>query len=68
VLLPTSSKKLLTQWQGPYCVLCGVGKVNYEVHTPGKKRKAACHINMLKKWHPPEGACHWMAEDVSSEA
>jgi len=43
-----------------------VGKVNYEVHIPDKmKKNAVYHINMLKKWNPPEGACFWMAEDVS---
>jgi len=34
VLLPTSSNKLLAQWQGPYRVLHRVGKVNYEVYMP----------------------------------
>ena len=27
VLLPTSSNKLLAQWQGPYCGIRKVGKV-----------------------------------------
>ena len=31
VLLSTSSNKLLAQWQGPYCMLRKVRKVNYEV-------------------------------------
>ena len=52
VLLPTSSNKLLAQWQGPYCV---VGAVNYEAYMLDKrKRRAVYHINMLKKWYPPE--------------
>ena len=64
VLLPTSTNKLLAQWQGPYRVLSRVSDVNYEVHMPDKrKRKAIYHINMLKKWHSPEDICFWMAED-----
>ena len=29
VLLPTTTNKLLAQWQGPYRVLCWIGKVDY---------------------------------------
>ena len=55
VLLPTSSNKLLAQWQGPYCMLCKVGKVNYEIDMLNKrKRRKIFHLNMFKKWHPPE--------------
>ena len=58
VLLPTTSNKLLAQW--PYRVLRRVGKVNYEVYMPDKrKRRAILHINMLKKWHQPEAMCFW---------
>ena len=50
VLLPTSSNKLLAQWQGPYRILRRVGKVNYEVVMPNKrKRRNVFHVNMLKK-------------------
>ena len=60
VLLPTTSNKLLAQWQGPYRVLRRVGEVNYEVYMPDKrKRRAILHINMLKKWHQPEAMCFW---------
>ena len=53
VLLPSSSNKLLAQWQGPYCILRSVGKVNYEVLMPDKrKRKKVFHVDMLKKWFP----------------
>ena len=31
VLLPTSSNKLLAEWQRPYQVVKRVGKVNYEI-------------------------------------
>ena len=60
VLLPTTSNKLLAQWQGPYRALRRVGEVNYEVYMPDKqKRRAILHINMLKKWHKPEAMCFW---------
>ena len=59
VLLPTSSNKLLAQWQGPYRVLRRVGEVNYEVYMPDKwKSRVVFHINMLKKWYLPEAACY----------
>ena len=68
VLLPTTSSKLLAQWQWPYCVLHRVGEVNYEVHVPDKrKRKTIFHVNMLKRWHQPEVTCMWAAEVDSGE-
>ena len=68
VLLPTTSNKLLAQWQGPNCVLRRVGKVNYEVYMPDKrKRRAILHINMLKKWHQPEAMCLWTVRVDSDE-
>ena len=42
VLLPTSSNKLLSQWQGPYRILCRVGKVDYEVLMPDKRKRRRC--------------------------
>ena len=66
VLLPTSSNKLLAQWQGPYCVVRKVGKVNYEIDMPNKrKRRKVFHVNMFKKWYPPEATCFWTVEEVS---
>ena len=54
VLLPTSSSKLKSQWQGPYTVEERVGKVNHRFSTPGHRKKTAVyHINMLQKWHTP---------------
>ena len=45
-----------------------VREVNYEVHMPDKrKRRAVFHINMLKKWHPPEATCFWMAGEDDGE-
>jgi len=39
VLLPTSTKKLLVQWQRPYPVTRKVGKVNYEVDLKDKSKR-----------------------------
>ena len=55
VLLPTSTKRLLAQWQGPYQVTRRVSKVNYEVDMKDKnKRKRVFHVNMLKPFYAPE--------------
>ena len=63
VLLPTSTNKLLAQWQGPYRVLRKIGKVDYEIDMPGRrKRKKIFHINMLKKWYPPANASYFCEE------
>ena len=52
VLLPTSSNKLLAQWQGPNKVTRKVSKVNYQIDMHDRrKRKRIFHINMLRKWH-----------------
>ena len=52
VLLPTESKKMKAQWQGPYHVVRKVGLVDYEVDMVDRqKRKRIFHINMLQKWH-----------------
>ena len=68
VLLPTSSNKLLAQWQGPYHVLRRLGKVNYKVYMPDKrKRRSVFQINMLNKWHPPEATCFWTADNTDPE-
>ena len=55
VLLLTTHNKLLAKWQGPYKVVCRIGKVAYEVSMPGaRKRKKVFDINLLKKWFEPE--------------
>ncbi|XP_065901363.1 uncharacterized protein [Dysidea avara] len=65
VLLPNSSNKLLAQWQGPYRILRRVGKVNYEVLMPNKrKRKNVFQVNMLKKWYPPVATSFWLVEQM----
>ena len=49
VLLPTSSSKLLAQWQGPYQIVEWTGKVTYQVDLHDKrKRQRLYHVNMLK--------------------
>ena len=54
VLLPTSTNKLIAQWQGLYVVVRRLGKVNYEVEMKDKRKKRKImHINMLRKWHVP---------------
>jgi hypothetical protein len=54
VLLPSSTSKLSSQWQGPYQVLRSVGEVNYLIYmTDHKKKKRVLHVNMLQKWHQP---------------
>ena len=56
VLLPTSTHKLMAEWQGPYIVKRAVGKVNFEIVMPEKQRpNVAFHINLLQKWNerPP---------------
>ena len=50
VLLPSTTNKLLAQWQGPYPVIRQITPVTYEVDMfDDKKRKRTLHINMLKK-------------------
>lgn len=56
LLLPTSTHKLLTKWQGPYTVARKMGPVTYEVHHPDKgKTRQTYHVNLLKEWKEPPG-------------
>ena len=49
VLLPTRTEKLLAKWKGPYTVLWRIGKVHYDIETPGGQRdKKIFYVNMLK--------------------
>ena len=55
VLLPSSSKKLAAEWQGPYMVRRPTGPVDYEIDMKGKsKRYRVFHVNMLREWHSPD--------------
>ena len=67
VLLPTSTNKLLAEWQGPYVVTRRIGKVNYEIHMPNRrKQKQIFHVNMLREWVSPTAlSCY--AEDIVEE-
>ena len=65
VLIPTTGKRLLAQWQGPYSVVHQVEKVNYKVDMHDRQRRNwVFHVNMLKKFYPPEAADYWVQECV----
>ena len=52
VLLPTSTSKLLAQWQGPYEVVKRIGEVDYLIDMHDRRRKRRVfHVNMLKLFH-----------------
>ena len=52
VLLPTSTSKLLAQWQGPYEVVKPIGEVDYMILMHDKRNKhRVFHVNMLKQFH-----------------
>ena len=53
VLLPTSTSKLLAQWQGPYEVIKPIGEVDYLINMHDKRNKRRIfHVNMLKQHSP----------------
>ena len=62
VLLPTSTNKLLAQWEGPYPITRCLDPVNYEVHLFDKRKKYRIfHVNMLRQWFTPQAtalACY----------
>ena len=63
VLLPTSTNKLVAQWQGPYSVVRRIG--NYRIDMQDRrKRYRVFHINMLRKWHVPASTNYWAEETV----
>ena len=73
VLLPTSTNKLLAQWQGPYEVVKKIGKVDYLIHMyDRRKKRRVFHVNMLKQWYIPtdtgyfteEGSPDYADEDI----
>ena len=65
VLLPTLSAKLLVHWHGPYEVNQQIGKVNYLVSMPDRrKRRRTFHINMLCKWNEPASHNYFVEEEV----
>ena len=51
LLLPSSTKKFIAQWQGPYTVVRCTGKVDYEIEITDKGgRKHIFHVDHLRKW------------------
>ena len=68
VLLPTSTSKLLAQWQGPYTIVKRVGKVNYMVDmVDRRKRRRIFHVNMLCKWNVPTSTNYFAEGGVEGE-
>ena len=54
VLLPTSTSKLLAQWQGPYEVVKPIGEVDYLINMHDRRNKRRVfHVNMLKQFYSP---------------
>ncbi|XP_064399260.1 uncharacterized protein LOC135345747 [Halichondria panicea] len=67
VLLPTSSNKLLAQWQGPYEVVKPIGKVDYLIHMYDRRKKRRIfHVNMLKQWYVPTNT-GYIAEEIEAD-
>ena len=60
VLMPTSTHKLQTQWQGPYTISRRVGDLDYEPICGRWKR--ILHVNMLRKWHDRERSIYLAAQ------
>lgn len=51
LLLPTSDKKLVARWQGPFDVVRKTGETNYEIKMPGRGPEIrGFHVNLLKGW------------------
>ena len=69
LLLPSSSNKLLAQWQGPYQDLRRCGKVTYMVDMHDKsKRRRIFHVNMLKGFNVHKSAeSNYSVEEGSEE-
>lgn len=52
MLLPLRKLPLQASYQGPFEVIKKVGKVNYVISTPGRrKNKRLVHINLIKAYH-----------------
>ena len=69
VLLPTSTNKLLAEWEGPYTITRRIGKVNYEVLMPNRrKRHKIFHVNMLREWNSPTALSCWAEEIVEDDS
>ena len=54
VLLPTSTNKLLAQWQGTYEVLKPIGEVGFLINMHDRQNKRQVfYVNMLKRFQSP---------------
>jgi hypothetical protein len=53
-LLPNPHHSLKLKWIGPYKVLRQITSVDNEIEMPRHRNKRECHINLLKKYCPPE--------------
>ena len=65
LMLPSSTKKFVAQWQGPYRITKRVGRVNYEIEIPDKGgRRQVFHVNHLKIFNERESeTCNTVIED-----
>ena len=69
LLLPTSTSKLLAQWQGPYPVIKAVRNVNYLIDMYDcRKRRRVFHVNMLKEWHVPNSVSYFSSEEGEGDS
>jgi len=68
VLLPTDSKKLLSQWQGPYKIVKRIGRVNYQIEMHDRrKQQRIFHVNMLWPWYTATSNSYLSAEIVEDD-
>jgi len=70
VLLPTTTNKLMAEWQGPYRITKRVGEVDYQIYMHDRRKKNRLfHVNMLRKWCVPEPAAsaHFCDEVVGTD-
>lgn len=68
VLLPTSSNKLLAEWQGPYEVVRRVGRVVYKVDMKDRRRrKRIFHVNMLRECIAPTASFFTAEEGIKED-
>ena len=66
VSLPSSTSKLLAEWQGPQPVTKQLGPITYEVEMFDKRRKKRVfHVNMLRAWHSADNP-HLVAFSIAA--
>ena len=68
VLLPTTSRSLEAQWQGPFKITRKLSDLDYEVDTGRHtKRLRVFHTNLLKKWKSRRELVMFSNNDIMSE-